>query len=246
MPEAVCTVCGQNYAPARRSQKYCSLRCRNRRPRTSPTSQVACAQCGKPTLKRQREAGRYPVSFCSKSCATTYRMLRSQPVRRRRYRLPLTTWTPRGCRTCSKPMLDGTYCSDYCQQLWARNGVACRDPLVCNECGATWHRWERPGRTRYCSDRCASKPGKRAWKRARRARLKGARVETVDLLVVAQRDGWRCHICKRKVTRATWSLDHLVPLAHGGDHSYANTALAHHRCNAIRSDTGPAQLLLIG
>lgn len=60
-------------------------------------------------------------------------------------------------------------------------------------------------------------------------------VEQVDIGILAVRDGWQCHHCFDEVTRATWSMDHLVPLSEGGDHTYANTALAHRRCNDARN-----------
>ena len=59
-------------------------------------------------------------------------------------------------------------------------------------------------------------------------------VEPVSHPVVAERDGWRCAICRRRVTRETWSLDHVVPLSKGGAHTYANVVLAHKRCNSLR------------
>lgn len=72
-------------------------------------------------------------------------------------------------------------------------------------------------------------------KKIRRKRaMEGTRVEPVSTLAVAERDGWRCGICGKRVTRATWSLDHIVPLSRGGAHVYANVTLAHRRCNSRR------------
>jgi hypothetical protein len=80
--------------------------------------------------------------------------------------------------------------------------------------------------------------GRHAMARARQIKreraLRGAWVEPVDREVVAARDGWRCCICGGRVTRDTWSLDHIVPLSQGGEHSYRNVALAHVRCNSRR------------
>jgi 5-methylcytosine-specific restriction endonuclease McrA len=78
-----------------------------------------------------------------------------------------------------------------------------------------------------------------AYTAVRRARLAGARVkERIEHLVVAERDGWICHLCGDVVTRGTWSIDHLIPLSRGGDHSYANVRLAHRLCN-VRRGTAP-------
>jgi 5-methylcytosine-specific restriction endonuclease McrA len=84
----------------------------------------------------------------------------------------------------------------------------------------------------WCPD-CRS-PSKRAADVARRRMKAGAQVEPVSHLVVAERDGWRCAICRRKVTRANWSLDHVVPVSQGGAHTYANVVLAHRHCNSLR------------
>lgn len=93
-------------------------------------------------------------------------------------------------------------------------------------------------RWRYNNDpdyqaRCKAKKIRR--KRA----INGSKVEPVNREVVAARDGWRCAICGKRVTRKTWSLDHVVPLAQGGDHGYHNLVLAHRRCNSRR---GPGRL----
>jgi len=55
-----------------------------------------------------------------------------------------------------------------------------------------------------------------------------------DRALVAERDGWVCAICHGEVTRADWSLDHVVPLSEGGLHTIDNVVLAHKRCNSWR------------
>ncbi len=88
----------------------------------------------------------------------------------------------------------------------------------------------------------------RANNKKRRALKNGAMVgESVQHIIVAERDGWRCHICGKKVRRKDWSLDHLIPLVHGGEHSYRNVSLAHNLCNKRRwKGILPAQLRLFG
>jgi hypothetical protein len=88
----------------------------------------------------------------------------------------------------------------------------------------------------------------RAHTQRRRARLKkNGFVESINLEVLAERDHWICHICKKKVTRKTWSHDHLIPVADGGETSYLNVALAHRICNnrRHRGKIIPAQLRLL-
>ena len=78
---------------------------------------------------------------------------------------------------------------------------------------------------------------------ARRARKKGVTVEPVSLARVAERDGFMCGICETRVDMDlvypdpfSQSLDHVLPLSKGGEHSYANTQLAHLRCNVSKGD----------
>jgi 5-methylcytosine-specific restriction endonuclease McrA len=65
----------------------------------------------------------------------------------------------------------------------------------------------------------------------RRARVRNAFVEFVDREVVFERDRGVCGICGAPSDPANWQLDHVVPLARGGEHSYANTQVSHPFCN---------------
>lgn len=75
----------------------------------------------------------------------------------------------------------------------------------------------------------------------RRAREE-ARIDRFDPLDIYERDSWICQICGSEVDPVIlypdpWSatLDHVVPLSRGGDHTVKNTVLAHLRCNLIKS-----------
>lgn len=71
-----------------------------------------------------------------------------------------------------------------------------------------------------------------------KARRRGTFVERVDRRIVFARDRWTCGICggaladgsDRLDPRAP-QIDHIVPLAKGGEHSYANIQAAHRACN---------------
>jgi len=73
----------------------------------------------------------------------------------------------------------------------------------------------------------------------------GLVVETVRLADVIERDRGQCYLCGRKVTTATASMDHVVPLSRGGAHALSNVRLAHRRCNGQRSNRGPGQPFLL-
>jgi hypothetical protein len=98
-----------------------------------------------------------------------------------------------------------------------------------------------------------------------RARAQRARVEYahINRRRVFERDRWRCHICGRQTDKVAYlarawdhykhqplypTLDHLIPLAHGGAHTYGNVACACWECNVIVKGTRAVgeQLLLVG
>lgn len=90
---------------------------------------------------------------------------------------------------------------------------------------------EIPVRKRY--------PAQFAAKDARRqARKTIGTVEIFDRADVFERDGWVCQLCGEPVDRnlkypdlGSKSLDHILPLSKGGEHSRANTQLTHLGCN---------------
>lgn len=115
---------------------------------------------------------------------------------------------------------------------------------------------------RFCSDRCRYRAKQQRRRKLglltnsshqARARKHGVRYEPIDVTTVYTRDRWRCGICRRQVNpKLTYphpmsaSLDHLLPLALGGDHVYANVQAAHLQCNMDKGTAGTDQLALIG
>jgi 5-methylcytosine-specific restriction endonuclease McrA len=95
----------------------------------------------------------------------------------------------------------------------------------------------------------ANPDSKHASRIRRRIRLLAVQVsiEKVDREAIIKRDKSICHICQKRVVRKDLTLDHLIPLFHGGPDTAANLAVAHRSCNASRG-TGriAAQLRLFG
>lgn len=64
---------------------------------------------------------------------------------------------------------------------------------------------------------------------------------------IYDRDGGRCHLCGKTVSRADFHIDHLIPVSKGGLTVPENLAVAHARCNQERgAGRLPAQLRLVG
>lgn len=77
------------------------------------------------------------------------------------------------------------------------------------------------------------------YRAARRARLRNAFVENVDAQVVYERDEGICGLCDIAVDPTDYHVDHIIPLAKGGEHSYKNVQLAHPSCNLTKGDKLP-------
>jgi 5-methylcytosine-specific restriction endonuclease McrA len=69
------------------------------------------------------------------------------------------------------------------------------------------------------------------------------RGEKVDRLLVFERDGWICKLCDQPIDSTlrlphlkAATLDHIVPVAEGGAHTYDNVWTAHAECNFLKGD----------
>jgi 5-methylcytosine-specific restriction endonuclease McrA len=97
------------------------------------------------------------------------------------------------------------------------------------------------------------KASKRIAKAKRRVR-EGVRAERIDPIKVFQRDGWLCHMCgihTPSSLRGTYQpnapeLDHVVPLALGGEHTWINVKCSCRKCNGEKGATygaGPCSMV---
>ena len=101
--------------------------------------------------------------------------------------------------------------------------------------------------------RRAAERNHRKWAARRARKLNAAVVEVVAAREIFERDDWRCHLCGRRTKRGVGgmhplgaTLDHVLPLAAGGDHTRANLATAHRCCNIAKGARPLGQLALFG
>lgn len=223
-----------------------------------------CATCGvvftpsRPGGKAKRAGTRWGV-YCGRACQYEAQKKPAQPPKQK----PVAE-----CRVCGAAFTRRTAghktCSDACRAEVNRSSARVafqlryqasnpKTPRPCGECGEPFTPVYGTWRRRFCSDACMRRNVKRASKQMRRARKRGSDAEAVSALRVFERDGWRCHICTRKTPRAKRGtthprapeLDHIVPLANGGAHTYANTACACRECNGRKGATTYGQPSLL-
>ena len=244
-PSRACRHCGKEYVPKYESKngpksKYCSMDCNlavntpkmiavnKERAASREHLNVQCVQCG--VLFRRRGVGN-PGKFCSQECLNKHHEERL--VRR--------------CGVCggefkSRGDRDNLYCSVEC---WLKSSEG-----VCPACGKDF---VGQPHQQYCSKRCQradwwERKG-RDWTRdyvsRRKARVNAVTVEKVSPSVVFECDKWMCQICGKPVDPSLKhpnplcaTMDHIIPISKGGEHSYANLQLAHLSCNSRKSNGG--------
>lgn len=166
------------------------------------------------------------------------------------------------CQYCGEETDRLKFCDNRCCARYVRSNPKDR---LCAMCGEPFAAAKRgSGRDRLvCSDAChkardakwakeflASENG-REWVRRnsyiRRSRVAGAFVEKVSWGKVMRLASWKCYICGEEIPRGEkWpspsfgTVDHVIPLSKGGDHSYANCKAAHLVCNLRKGATMPS------
>jgi len=73
-------------------------------------------------------------------------------------------------------------------------------------------------------------------KRRKALKRNAKRIERVSLDIVFARDRGICSLCHKKVKKEDASVDHIIPLSKGGDHTYQNCTLAHRKCNSSKNN----------
>lgn len=126
---------------------------------------------------------------------------------------------------------------------------------VCKNCGQEFC-MESSGYNseNYCSEKCQKRFYNRAKSEKRAAILKRRKHDTdITLEKLFKRDGGVCYICGKP---CNWediaeadgtmiagdnypSIDHVVPVARGGTHTWDNIRLACRRCNTNKRDSEP-------
>lgn len=159
------------------------------------------------------------------------------------------------CGLRFEPYKGKLYCCDECKAKYKaqKNQQGPRDPVECPVC----HTMFVPQyRQKYCSKKCGKK-----WRgtgqiyrvpRDERLSKCTSKDSTLWLLPLVKRDNNKCALCggdcdlyDYEVTEhgavvcgdSYPSIDHIIPIAKGGQHVWENVQLAHRGCNRKKSDT---------
>lgn len=132
------------------------------------------------------------------------------------------------------------YCADcvvaQLRDKRARDKARGKPRKPCKGCGGDKGRGER---YRYCPT-CRAKGVPQEVERERNRLNASHRYHGhIDRLVVLEMDDGICGICGEDVDPFRYEVDHIIPLARGGEYSYANVQAAHPLCNQRKNRRMP-------
>lgn len=243
-----CQGCGQVFQAESSKARYCTAACSYQ---ARQSRVLACTVCGTQFVNKGG-TGSTAQKTCSRACGLLAKRLLGEVA------WPSSALTWKSCRVCSESYTQqgGRLCGCDTRYYVLRTGTTRQ--ATCRYCSVSFPYVVKGmgGKALVC-EACKLvhlQAARRAGRHVRRARLRGAYVETVNVVQVYERDRWRCQLCGKPVQKRKQaphplspSLDHIIPLSKGGTHEPANCQLAHFICNSRKGNRGGGeQLLLIG
>lgn len=222
-----------------------------------------CLYCGK-TFRRNRGTARDAGKYCSRECAfnaikqkAEERKQAEKEEKAKRYKAI--------CRECGKEFIayscKNVFCSQKCAYEHNKEMIRERNAkerpfrfvsrkIKCGWCGKEFETRYKKSKV-FCSEECKQASLKQHEKEHNR-RLRGKIVDkgiSIDKLI--KRDNGICKLCGKPIDKNDYyfvdgffacgksypTIDHVVPLAIGGLHSWDNVQLAHQYCNSMKGDS---------
>lgn len=205
-----------------------------------------CVVCGEPFRPEKRDNG-YERRHCSRRCGCISRRrrkearlaaIRSEADRERQVRRELRV----------------------VRDLVRREEATSPRPKTCRQCHQSFDApFTGGGRSGFCSEECRKVRSKALQKRHRgprkyreRARPGAVVLRGVTRTKVFDRDRYRCQLCKRRTPMHLSGsyepnapeLDHIIPLALGGNHTWENVQCVCRACNIAKAAKVQGQLRL--
>lgn len=259
-----CAHCGGTIAPrinktgrpSKAPRKFCNRRCHEAwhhvrrgpgRQRNSKPKGMICIGCHREVVRLVRGGRSDAGKFCTRECAVRHRSLVAGEMLALKRMATRQAQSERKRAAAEKvPAVDVVSCC-MCSASMVRpkNGWASRS---C--CSDACRKARLASRKRRALTSEAGKASKRRAKAKRRAVERGARADNIDPIAVFDRDGWKCQLCGERTPRRLRGttqdrapeLDHVLPLALGGQHTWGNVQCACRACNLAKGATPLGQM----
>lgn len=222
----MCQVCGSGFEGKLANGLYCGATCRNRADKARRKADGRWDEYRRrPHVRVKRNEKILRVTSCSVCGASVVRAA-----------------TPDGRRPACSQMCRTFMLHDH----WPTSAVPLRHrsrvvSTTCAWCGDEV--LTSPGsRRKYCGTRCSRRRKSSTRDAKKRARW-AVRLERISRSGVLARDSYACKLCDEPLAMHRQvphplapTLDHVIPLAKGGDHADDNLQAAHFICNVLKND----------
>lgn len=242
--EVECRNCGKVFVTDNERKVSCSEKCRSSYNKRNRGIEQTCASCGK-------SFHRYKVqTYCSNECLL-------KVAKQKRERKDLITRLVKAidpdrqtiCAKCGQTFYQTgrkEYCSYECRYSNYYSVIVSKRPKYkknCKYCGKDFITTR--SNAAYCTNDCCKR-----FKWRRNEALRDQRIKVngevhwdITLEKLVKRDKNICYLCNEEVHmdkhynhNMYGSIDHVIPLAKGGTHTWNNVKLAHRICNSIKTD----------
>lgn len=223
----------------------------------APLRKHNAVQCGSPECKQQLHEDRVTQSREYQRAKRAEFAARGESYRNQWARPEGPRKSNTHCISCGDPVGWGKTQETRCRRCWdiklerrpidvarrklAKAAVGARGTTVwrVGRCASDGEWWVSSRDGQFCSPRCKA----REKKLRRRAAEKGCKLTPGRRISVYERDNWACQICSKPTDRTVHrehdlspTIDHIIPLSAGGEHSPENWQTAHRICNSHKRD----------
>ena len=249
MDTKLCLYCGKEFIPRKDTQKFCSNVCNSRYYGERNKKYKTCPVCGK-----QCWCGSSRRVYCSDECKD-------------KIKKPKQAKTKYYCHICGAEIKSRSkfYCCEECRMEYERrrareNSIKDYKPkiFICKVCGTKVITAYGDKRRNICSEDCIKayesyhkhhslkhKEKKKSYLRVREKIIQNVTIQKVCYDDLYKRDKGICKICgmpisKNRKINNNWdgTVDHIVPLSCGGEHSNSNCQITHRICNSLKLQEG--------
>lgn len=212
-----------------------------------------CLACGAPVVQYRKRRYDAEMRYCGRSCQPRWHSTFHGPIKSEL--LASKSWLGE-CRWCGKVMASGSQSCNACsdKRLLVIKKIRTRIkwllPKQCVNCGRMFNRFDQGSSCDECKR--AIDRQSRILRRLRK-KANGVYDSGIDYKVLFEQANGQCAICRMACDNPsvwigwdgkTWmpnapTLDHIIPLARGGTHTWGNVQLACASCNSSKADTVP-------
>jgi hypothetical protein len=243
-----CQHCQEPYTTGNARSLYCSTTCKRQKLKETTGLKLTCKECGETFRSATKSAYCIECLYRVKQRKERLKIEREEEQKRREEERQKQL--QKVCVHCSISFIakktDARYCSSECvyQSRYSKQVEAKEvHSIKCKECSKFFATTNTS--RKYCSHKCMTKYRDRRKEVTRRERVlsNGDVHKDISIERLIKRDKGICYLCNEKVNinvdsndNFYPSIEHVIPIAKGGTHTWDNVKLAHRYCNMIKRD----------